>query len=73
MEIISSVVNKVFQFTRLSSENNVRRSKKMEEKALEVYGEWWVNRLTGKQCLANYPGSVGSLHCFMFGDFILTT
>lgn len=40
MEIISSVVNKVFQFFRLSSENNVQRSKKMEEKALEVYGKW---------------------------------
>ncbi|KAB5565821.1 hypothetical protein PHYPO_G00245890 [Pangasianodon hypophthalmus] len=37
MEIIFSVVNKVFQLSRLSSENNVRRSKKMEEKALEVY------------------------------------
>ncbi|TSK13423.1 MIP18 family protein FAM96A [Bagarius yarrelli] len=37
MEIISSVVNKVFQLSRLYTENNVGRSKKMEEKALEVY------------------------------------
>ncbi|MCJ8736082.1 hypothetical protein PDJAM_G00254870 [Pangasius djambal] len=37
MEIVFSVVNKIFQLSRLSSENNVRRSKKMEEKALEVY------------------------------------
>ncbi|XP_026996666.1 cytosolic iron-sulfur assembly component 2A [Tachysurus fulvidraco] len=34
MEIISNVVNKFFQ---LSSQYNVRRTKKMEEKALEVY------------------------------------
>ncbi|XP_017341695.1 cytosolic iron-sulfur assembly component 2A [Ictalurus punctatus] len=37
MEIISSVLNKVFQLSRLSSVNNVPRSQKMEEKALEVY------------------------------------
>ncbi|KAI5100333.1 MIP18 family protein FAM96A, partial [Silurus meridionalis] len=35
--LISSVVNKVFQISWLSGENNVRRCKKMEEKALEVY------------------------------------
>ncbi|GAA6066894.1 cytosolic iron-sulfur assembly component 2A [Tachysurus ichikawai] len=34
MEIISNVVNKFFL---LSSQYNVRRTKKMEEKALEVY------------------------------------
>ncbi|KAK3526490.1 hypothetical protein QTP70_029995 [Hemibagrus guttatus] len=37
MEFISSVVNTVFQLSRFYTENNVRTSKKMEEKALEVY------------------------------------
>lgn len=51
MELISSVVNTVFQLSGFYTENNVRRSKKMEEKALEVYGEWYrrVNRV--KRCL----------------------
>ncbi|KAL7867775.1 hypothetical protein SRHO_G00091590 [Serrasalmus rhombeus] len=35
MEILSSVVNKVFQLSRLSK--NVQRTRRMEEKALEVY------------------------------------
>ncbi|KAG7324125.1 hypothetical protein KOW79_012141 [Hemibagrus wyckioides] len=37
MELISSVVKTVFQLSGFYTENNVRRSKKMEEKALEVY------------------------------------
>lgn len=66
MEIISSVVNKIFPFSRLSSENNARRSKKMEEKALEVYGKWCrgANRLPGKtetgKLLINQTGSAAA-------------
>ncbi|KAG9280844.1 cytosolic iron-sulfur assembly component 2A [Astyanax mexicanus] len=37
MELLSSVVNKVFQLSLFSDPKNVQRTKKMEEKALEVY------------------------------------
>ncbi|XP_076863203.1 cytosolic iron-sulfur assembly component 2A isoform X1 [Brachyhypopomus gauderio] len=37
MDVIYSVVNKVFQFYGVSNKNDVQRTKKMEEKALEVY------------------------------------
>lgn len=43
MEIVSSLVSltvaKVLKFSGLDN-RNVLRTKKMEEKALEVYGEW---------------------------------
>lgn len=44
MEIVSSLVSltvtKVLQFSGLVDNRNVLRTKKMEEKALEVYGEF---------------------------------
>lgn len=39
MDLLSNVVNKLFQLSEFYSFSNVRRTKKMEEKALEVYGE----------------------------------
>lgn len=43
MEIVSSLVSltvaKVLRFSGLAANRNVLKSKKMEEKALEVYGE----------------------------------
>lgn len=44
MEIVSSLVSltvtKVLQFSGLVNNRNVLKTKKMEEKALEVYGEY---------------------------------
>ncbi|XP_062849145.1 cytosolic iron-sulfur assembly component 2A [Trichomycterus rosablanca] len=37
MEILSNVVNKLFQLSEFYGVSNLRRTKKMEEKALEVY------------------------------------
>lgn len=37
--LVSLSVNKVLQFSGLVDNRNVLKTKKMEEKALEVYGE----------------------------------
>lgn len=37
--LVSQTVNKVLQFSGLVGDRNVVRSRRMEEKALEVYGE----------------------------------
>lgn len=44
MEIVSSLasltVAKILHFSGLAGNRNVLKTKKMEEKALEVYGSW---------------------------------
>lgn len=44
--LVSLTVTKVLQFSGLVDNRNVLKSKKMEEKALEVYGEWTGLTLT---------------------------
>lgn len=63
--LVSLTVAKVLKFSGLDN-RNVLRTKKMEEKALEVYGEWVRGPSDGQ-------GSGGFIEALMSADRLLST